>query len=89
MPDQTLEYLEMCIKNIAGKEQTLINYDTVVVLLYNCLKIMLGFNELSPALVDRLDHLYKYFDFKHYKRSYPWYILLMFFVIKIMIFKKK
>lgn len=44
LSDQTIEYLDMCIKTIEGKEQTLLSYETVVVLLYNCLKIMLGFN---------------------------------------------
>lgn len=44
LSDQSIEYLDLCIKTIEGKEQTLISYETVVVLLYNCLKIMLGFN---------------------------------------------
>lgn len=87
--DQTLEYLELCIKAISGVEQTLINVDTVVVLLYNCLKIMLGFNELSQALIERLESLYKLFSIKNSNRGYPWHILQMFFIIKIMIFKKK
>lgn len=74
---------------IEGKQQTLISYETVVVLLYNCLKIMLGFNELNGPLVERLEELYRLFGMKSVKRSYSWHVLQMFFIIKIIIFRQK
>lgn len=89
LSDQTIEYLDLCIKTIEGKEQTLISYQTVTVLLYNCLKIMLGFNELDSTLVEKLKVLYRLFKMENVDRSYSWHILQMFFLIKIVIFWKK
>lgn len=103
LASQTLSYLSLAIEALSSEavnknssvgtvkrvSESLISLDTVVVLLYNCLKTMLGFNHLLPSIVEKLDILLNIFKIEKGKKSYSIYILEMFFVIKIVIFKRK
>ena len=82
-----VEYLEISMRRIEGKT-TLINMDLVVVLLYNCLKVMVGFNDIHESILQPLDKLYSFFKMTNPGKLYSWHVLQFFFVIKIVIFQE-
>lgn len=87
LPARLTEYLDLAIRRVEGKTQ-LIDIETVVVLFYNCLKVIVGLNEIESPILYSLDKLYAIFRMKNPGKLYSWHVLQFFFVIKIVIFEE-
>ena len=75
------------MENFYLESKKFLSNDTAVVLLYNCVKILLGVDTIPESLKGSIQNLLKKFGMD-YSANYGENVIQLFFIIKIFIFKK-
>ncbi len=81
------EILALIVEQYDARRNLAMAGETIIALLYNALKILLGIDEIPPKVMDVLAVIFKYHNMPT-PNSYNEIIFRLFIIIKIIIFKQ-